>query len=280
MQSRVIRHLLEGTADRFQRVGIPLFTVGRHRLAVERPRVTPVDSLVRLAWCGADGEHGSVTGRLPPRLRPDEHECSRLRVDRLAVDLERHPPVEHDVQLLLARADLVVLIDQRAILAGRDGVDSECVDPEALAHRKITAAPLDVFEVRDAPVRLVVHPIPFLSCASVRVVESPRRGTVRTVARDNAIGRPGVAERVACTCGRERSAVARRQRIAAIGQPRPHAVGRVSQLGRGRVAAEPEHGRLRRRPGAVERPRSASQAGCSTKWTCPGVQPACDHRQL
>src|SRR6266700_1591169 len=75
MQARVVRHVLEGTADRFERVGIPLFPVGRHGLAVERPRVTPVDPLVRLAGCGADGEDGSVTGRLPPRLRPDEHEC-------------------------------------------------------------------------------------------------------------------------------------------------------------------------------------------------------------
>ena len=54
---------------------------------------------------------------------------------------------------------LVVLIDQRAVLAGRVGVDSECVDPEVLAHRNISAAPLDVVEVRDFPVRLVVHPI-------------------------------------------------------------------------------------------------------------------------
>jgi hypothetical protein len=28
-----------------------------------------------------------------------------------------------------------------------------------LAHRNISAAPLDVVEVRDLPVRLVVHPI-------------------------------------------------------------------------------------------------------------------------
>ena len=71
-----IIHVLEGSADRLERVGIPLFAVGRHGLAVGRPRVTPVDPLVRLAGFGADGEDGSVTGRLPPRLRPDEHECS------------------------------------------------------------------------------------------------------------------------------------------------------------------------------------------------------------
>jgi hypothetical protein len=33
------------------------------------------------------------------------------------------------------------------------------VDPEVLAHRNISAAPLDVVEVRDLPVRLIVHPI-------------------------------------------------------------------------------------------------------------------------
>jgi hypothetical protein len=33
------------------------------------------------------------------------------------------------------------------------------VDPEVLAHRNISAAPLDVVEVRDVPVRLIVHPI-------------------------------------------------------------------------------------------------------------------------
>ena len=118
---------------------------------VERPRLTPVDPLVRLAGCGADSEDGSVPGRLPPRLRPDEHERSWRRVDRLAVDLEGRLPVEHDVQLLLARPGLVVLIDQRAVLAGRVGVDSECVDPEVLAHRNVSAAPLDVVEVRDLP---------------------------------------------------------------------------------------------------------------------------------
>src|SRR5436190_12593324 len=48
---------------------------------------------------------------------------------------------------------------QRAVLAGRVGVDSECVDPEVLAHRNISAAPLDVVEACDLPVRLVVHPI-------------------------------------------------------------------------------------------------------------------------
>ena len=80
-------------------------------------------------------------------------------VDRLAVDLEGRLPVEDDVQLLLARPGLVVLVDQRAVFAGRVGVDSECVDPEVLAHRNISAAPLDVVEVRDFPVRLVVHPI-------------------------------------------------------------------------------------------------------------------------
>jgi len=33
------------------------------------------------------------------------------------------------------------------------------VDPEVLAHRNISAAPLDVVEVGDLPLRLVVHAI-------------------------------------------------------------------------------------------------------------------------
>src|SRR5688572_24314522 len=70
IQARVVRHVLEGTADRFERVGVPLFAVGRHGLSVERPGLTPVDPLVRLAGCGADSEDGSVPGRLPPRRRP------------------------------------------------------------------------------------------------------------------------------------------------------------------------------------------------------------------
>src|SRR5439155_19559252 len=126
---------------------------------MDRPRLTPIDGLVGLTRCGADGENGSVPGRLSPQPRPDEHECSRGRVDDLAVNLEGRLPVEHDVQLLLARSGLVVLIDQRAVLAWRVGVDSECVDPEVLAHRDISAAPLDVVEARDLPLRVVAHPI-------------------------------------------------------------------------------------------------------------------------
>jgi hypothetical protein len=37
------------------------------------------------------------------------------------------------------------------------------VDPEVLAYRDISAAPLDVFEARDLPLRLVVHPITSVS---------------------------------------------------------------------------------------------------------------------
>src|SRR5262245_37241877 len=155
----MVRHALEGTADRFERVGVALLAVGLHRRAVERPRLTPVDPLVRLAGCGADGKDGSVSGRLPPRLRPNEHERPCGRVDRLAVELAGRSPVEHDVQLLLARAGLVVLANQRAVLAGRVSVDSERVDPEVLAHRDVSAAPLDLAEPRDLPLRLVVHRI-------------------------------------------------------------------------------------------------------------------------
>ena len=82
------------------------------------------------------------------------------RVDRLTVDLERRRAVEYEIQLLLTRPGLVVLIDQRAVIAGRQRVDSERVDPEVLAHRNISAAPLDLVEVRHLPVLLlVVHPI-------------------------------------------------------------------------------------------------------------------------
>src|SRR5207247_9918850 len=76
VQARVVRHVLEGTADCFERVAVPLFGVGRHGLSVERPRLTPADPLVRLAGCGAYSEDGSVPGRLPPRRRPAVPRCS------------------------------------------------------------------------------------------------------------------------------------------------------------------------------------------------------------
>src|ERR671938_2031721 len=115
---------------------------------MERPRVTPIECLVRLAACGADGEDGSVPRSLPTRLRPDEHERPCGRVDGLAVDLEARIAVEHDVQLLLSGPCLVMLADQRAVLARRVGVDSKRVDPEVLAHRDVSAAPLDVVATR------------------------------------------------------------------------------------------------------------------------------------
>ena len=138
VQARVVRQVLESAADCCQRVGVPLFAVGRHRLAVERPRLTPVDPLVGLAGYGADDDdscrHLSPSAATPAR---------RTRVFPAPCRPPRRrsrssPSIEHDVQLLLARAGLVVLTDQRAILAGRECVDTECVDPEALAHRNVS----------------------------------------------------------------------------------------------------------------------------------------------
>src|SRR4029079_9342165 len=60
IQPRVVRHVLEGAADRLLRVGIPLLAVGLHGLVVERPGVAPVDALVGLARSGADDEPGSL----------------------------------------------------------------------------------------------------------------------------------------------------------------------------------------------------------------------------
>src|SRR5437016_641256 len=99
VETRVVRHVLKSTANRFERVRVALLAVGGQRLSVERPCLTPVDRLVRLAGCRAEGEDGSVPGRLSPRLRPDEHECPCRRVDRLAVDLEGRLAVEPDAQL-------------------------------------------------------------------------------------------------------------------------------------------------------------------------------------
>src|SRR3546814_19307847 len=59
-QARVLRHPIDGSADCFERVGVALLAVGLHGLVVQRPRLTPVDALVCLARCGADGEDGSV----------------------------------------------------------------------------------------------------------------------------------------------------------------------------------------------------------------------------
>src|SRR5215211_2981272 len=66
IEARVVRQALEATADRVQRIRVALLAVGGYRLAVERPRLTPVERLVRLAGCGTEGEDGSVPGRLPP----------------------------------------------------------------------------------------------------------------------------------------------------------------------------------------------------------------------
>jgi hypothetical protein len=48
------------------------------------------------------------------------------------------------------------------------------VDPEVLAHRNISAAPLDVVEARDLPLRVVVHPISSVSRGSLRIVDRNR----------------------------------------------------------------------------------------------------------
>jgi hypothetical protein len=48
------------------------------------------------------------------------------------------------------------------------------VDPEVLAHRDISAAPLDVFEARDLPLRFVVHPITSVRSGSLRIVDPNR----------------------------------------------------------------------------------------------------------
>src|SRR5215217_4977215 len=43
MKARVVRRVLEAVADRLERVAVTLFAVRGHRLAVEGPRLTPVD---------------------------------------------------------------------------------------------------------------------------------------------------------------------------------------------------------------------------------------------
>src|SRR5262245_19997977 len=159
VQARIVRRLLEATADRCERIGVPLFAVSDHRLSVGLPRLAPVDPLVGLPGRRADGEDRPVPGCLALRPWPDEHECSGLGVDLLTVDLEGRVPVENDVQLLLARPGLVLLSAQGPVLGGRIGVDSERADSKGLAHRNISLAPLDVVELCRLPVRLAVHPI-------------------------------------------------------------------------------------------------------------------------
>src|SRR5262245_40128758 len=125
VEAGVVRRALEAGAHSIERVDVALLAVGTHRIAVERPRLAPVERLEGLTGRRTEGEDRSVPRRLSPCLRPNENESPRRRVDRLAVDLERRVPVQHDVQLLLTRAGLIVLADQRAVLAGREGVDSE-----------------------------------------------------------------------------------------------------------------------------------------------------------
>src|SRR5581483_3101880 len=111
-EARVIRHLRERLANGCERVRIALLAVGGHRALVEWPRLTPVDRLVHLAGSSAESENGSLAGRFSLRLRRHVHERSCGCIDRLAVDLERRRAVEDDVELLLARPDLVVVVDQ------------------------------------------------------------------------------------------------------------------------------------------------------------------------
>ena len=182
MEAGVVRHVLEAPANRFDCVGIALLTVRRHRVSMERPRVPPVERLVRLAGGGAESEDGSVARRLPLRLRPDEYECSCGRVDGLAVDLEGRRPVKHDVQLFLTRPRLVMRADEYPALARRVGVDSECADPEVLTHGDVSVAPLDVVEARHLPIRIVVHPAS-LERGLLRTVDPTRRRACRASLR-------------------------------------------------------------------------------------------------
>jgi hypothetical protein len=45
------------------------------------------------------------------------------------------------------------------------------MDPEVLAHRDRSAAPLDVVEARDLPLRFVIHPITSVQLGSLRIVD-------------------------------------------------------------------------------------------------------------
>ena len=164
VKARVVRHALEPGADLVERIGVALLAVGGQRVPVELPRLAPVDPLVGLAGCPAEGEDRPGPGRLPPRLRRDEHERSCRRIDRLAVDLEGRRPVEHDVQLFLARSGLVVLVDEQAVLTGLESVDAEGMNTEVLAHRNVSAAPLHLVEARDLPLRTVGHSSTSIQC--------------------------------------------------------------------------------------------------------------------
>jgi hypothetical protein len=96
------------------------------------------------------------------------------RVEGLAVDLEGCVPVEHDVELFLARPGLGVLADQRAFVAGPVRVRAERVDPEVLAHRDVPAARLDLVEARDLVLRLLVHTTHLRVAAGYRAARAIR----------------------------------------------------------------------------------------------------------
>src|SRR5262245_12726819 len=166
MEAGLVRRAREAFSNRFERVAVALLAVSGHRLSMELPRIAPVESLVRRAGRRAEGEDGSVASRLSPGLGLDEDICAGGRVDRLTVDLEGRFPVEHDVQLLLARTGLVMLADQPAVVAGHVGVDSECADAEVLAHGNVSVAPLDLIEARRFPVCVDAHQVPLARVAA------------------------------------------------------------------------------------------------------------------
>ena len=135
VERRVLGLLRESGVDLRERtLGIVL------GVGVRGEEVLPGRDLV-LAGLAAEREHRRACllgARIPPYLRiAEEDGRARGHVDLVAVEHERRPAREHDVELLVAETLLIVLLDDvLADLRRRVRVDPEGRDPEVLPDRR------------------------------------------------------------------------------------------------------------------------------------------------
>jgi hypothetical protein len=198
VQAGVVRRSLEATADGFERVRVPLFAVGVMD-SLWNGHASPQS----IAWYASPGVPPRArTVPSPVAFRRDSGPTNTSVPGGASTTSPSTSKVAFPSSTMYSSSwpepGLVVLADQRAVLAGRVGVDSECVDPEVLADRNISAAPLDVVEVCDLPVRAVVHPIASF-CVRRFECRSYRR-RVRRLKRECTQVRRSVADDFSLVC--------------------------------------------------------------------------------